>query len=322
MLATDAKAPPKGDEWAFEVKWDGVRALAHAGDGELRIVSRRGEDVTARYPELQALGGQLGRRSAVLDGEIVALDEDGRPSFQILQRRMGLTSEQTINARVTETPVTFMAFDLLAVDGALLTDLPYEERREKLVALELAGAHWQTPTHHLGNGGQLLEAARRQGLEGVVAKRRRSRYRPGRRSADWVKTRIRRREDFVIGGWMRGEGGRSGRVGSLLVGYWDASPADAEGMCVAQRLVYAGGVGSGFTERTLDELTSMLEPLQRRDTPFELGVGPKRPNPVFVEPELVCAVEFTEWTHEETLRQPSFKGLRDDVDPRAVIRDE
>ncbi len=322
MLARDAKQPPKGDEWAFEVKWDGVRALAHAGGGELRIESRSGEDVTARYPELAGLSEALGGRSAALDGEIVAFDDGGRPSFQALQRRMGLSSPQTIRTRVGETPVTYMAFDLLALDGEPTVELSYEERRNLLRNLELAGPHWQTPSHHLGDGVQLLEAARRQGLEGVVAKRRASRYRPGRRSSDWVKTRIRRRQDFVIGGWMRGEGGRSGRVGSLLVGYWDVATAEAERRGAAQQLVYAGGVGSGFTEQTIDHLTALLEPLGMKTSPFELGIGPKRPNPAFVEPDQVCAVEFTEWTREETLRQPAFKGLRDDIDPRGIVKEE
>lgn len=321
MLAKDAKQPPRGNEWAFEVKWDGVRVLAHAGAGELRIESRSGEDVTARYPELDRLGKSVDKRRAVLDGEIVALDDAGRPSFQTLQRRMGLSAPQTIRARAAETPVTYMIFDLLALDGESIVDEAYEERRELLMELKLAGSHWQTPSHHLGDGSTLLEAAGRQGLEGVVAKRRASCYRPGRRSADWVKTRIRRRQDFVVGGWMRGEGGRSGRLGSLLLGHWDVAPAEAKRRGTPQRLVYAGSVGSGFTEQTLDDLTARLGPLEREITPFELGIGPKRPNPVFVEPELVCAVEFTEWTREDTLRQPAFKGLRDDIDPRQVVRE-
>jgi bifunctional non-homologous end joining protein LigD len=321
MLARDAKRPPEGPEWAFEVKWDGVRALAIVESGELRIVSRSGEDVTARYPELAGIGAALGGRDAVLDGEIVALDERDRPSFQLLQRRMGLTSPQRIRARVAEAPVTYMAFDLLHLDGRSTLALPYLERRELLEGLELAGPHWQAPRHHLGDGAALLEAARRQGLEGVVAKRRDSPYRPGRRSSEWVKTRIRRRQDFLIGGWMPGAGGRSGRIGSLLVGFWDATPAEAERLGRPQRLVYAGGVGSGFTERTRDDLMARLEPLRREASPFELGIGPKRPGPRFCEPRLVCAVEFTEWTREGTLRQPAYKGLRDDVDPREIVRE-
>ena len=155
----------------------------------------------------------------------------------------------------------------------------------------------------------------------MVSKRLGSPYRPGRRSGEWIKVRNRRGQELLIGGWMPGEGGRTGRIGSLLVGYWDATPEEAERLRRPQRLVYAGGVGTGFTDRMLEDLTAMLAPLERDESPFELGIGPKRPNPRWCEPELVCEVEFTEWTREETLRQPSFKGLRDDVDPRRVVRE-
>jgi bifunctional non-homologous end joining protein LigD len=277
--------------------------------------------VTARYPELAPLAGALAGRHAVLDGEIVALDDAGRPSFQLLQRRMGLSSPQTIRARAAETPVTLMIFDLLALDQRSATELPYTERRRLLEELELAAAHWQTPGFHRGEGRELLEAVRRQGLEGIVAKRLESPYRTGRRSPEWRKTRLRRRQELVIGGWMPGRGGRSGRIGSLLVGYWDLSPSEAERLERAQRLVHAGAVGSGLRERDLDRLTAELGPLRRAASPFELGIGPKRPKPAFCEPRLVCEVEFNEWTREETLRQPSFKGLRDDIDPRDVVRE-
>lgn len=320
MLATDAKRLPAGDGWAYEIKWDGVRALAHCGE-QPRIYSRRGEQITARYPELAGIGEAVAGREAVLDGEIVTFDAEGKPSFQLLQRRMGVSSPLTVQRRVPETPVTFIAFDLLSLDGEPRTALPYEERRELLVGLELQGTHWQTPRRHDGDGEALLEAARRQGLEGVVAKRLGSSYQPGRRSPDWVKVRIKQRQDFVIGGWMRGAGGRSGRLGSLLLGVWDRTPAEAAATGEPQRLVYAGGVGSGLSERTIDQLGELLEPLRRDANPFELGIGPKRPNPVFCEPRLVCSVEFSEWTREDTLRQPAFKGLRDDVEMEEIVRE-
>jgi bifunctional non-homologous end joining protein LigD len=321
MLARETSSLPDGPGWAFEIKWDGVRALAHDDGSRVRIRSRRGEEITDRYPELAGLHGALAGRSAILDGEIVALDPSGRPSFQLLQRRMGVTSPLTIRRRVPETPVTFVAFDLLALDGEPAADLPYERRRELLAGLALAGPHWQAPRHHVGDGGALLEAARRQRLEGVVAKRLTSPYRPGRRSEDWVKVRIKQRQDFVIGGWMRGDGGRSRRLGSLLLGVWDRSPTEADAAGEPQRLVYAGGVGSGLSERAIDQLGELLEPLRSEVSPFELGVGPKRPNPVFCEPRLVCAVEFSEWTREHTLRQPAYKGLRDDVEAAEVVRE-
>ncbi len=322
MLATDAKRLPEGEAWAFEVKWDGIRALvAHQPGAGMRILSRRGEQITDRYPELSDIAEALGAREAILDAEIVALDDSGRPSFQRLQRRMGVTAPLTIRRRLAETPVTLIAFDLLSLDGKQTVDLPYERRRELLLDLDLNGAHWQTPRHHIGDGETLRAAAARQGFEGVVAKRLGSVYRPGRRGGDWIKVRLKMRQDFVIGGWMRGQGGRSGRLGSLLLGVWDRSPADAEESGASQRLVFAGGVGSGLSERTIDQLTELLGPLRRDQNPFELGVGPKRPDPCFCEPRLVCSVEFSEWTREDTLRQPAFKGLRDDLDPDSIVRE-
>lgn len=320
MLATDTRRLPAEEGWAFEIKWDGVRAVARIESESVRIFSRRGDEISERYPELVS-PTPLAGRTATIDGEIVAIDDDGRPSFQLLQQRMGATSPLTVQRRAAETPVTFMAFDLLELDSEDATGRPYEQRRELLVALGLEGEHWQVPRHHVGDGGALLEAARRQGLEGVVAKRLGSPYRPGTRSRDWLKLRLKRRQDFVIGGWMRGDGGRSGRVGSLLLGVWDATPEQAERRGQPQRLVYAGGVGSGLSERTIDRLGELLTPIERNASPFQLGIGPKRPDPVFCDPRYVCAVEFSEWTREDTLRQPAFKGLRDDVDPRGVVRE-
>ncbi len=256
-------------------------------------------------------------RSAILDGEIVAFDPDsGNPSFQLLQRRMGLSKPATIKQRAGEFPVTYIVFDLLWLDERSLLAEPYERRRELLAELELDGAdHWQVPRHHVGEGQALFDAIHARGLEGIVAKRLGSPYRPGRRSSEWLKVRDRHGQELVIGGWMPGEGSRGGRVGSLLVGYY-----------VGDKLAYAGGVGTGFTQETLSELTGLLAPLRRAESPFELGEDPRikyaqrardrGSGPVWVEPELVCQVEFTEWTHEGTLRQPSFKGLRDDKEPR------
>ena len=320
MLATDSRRLPDEDGWAFEIKWDGVRALVYC-DGRLRVLGRSGEEVTDRYPELAGIVEALGGRAAIIDGEIVALDPDGRPSFQLLQGRMGLSAPLTIRRRTPEIPVTYMAFDLLALDGESMLELPYERRRELLEGLALNGSHWQTPRHHVGEGAALLAAAQRQGLEGVVAKRLGSVYRPGARGRDWVKVRLKLRQDFLIGGWLGGQGGRSERLGSLLLGAWDRTPAEAEAAGEPQRLAYAGAVGSGLSERAIDQLSAALGPLRREGSPFELGIGPKRANPIFCEPELICSVEFSEWTREDTLRQPAFKGLRDDVDHRSVIRE-
>jgi bifunctional non-homologous end joining protein LigD len=321
MLAREADAPPNDGGWAFEIKWDGVRALAGSeGDGGLRIESRRGDDISARYPELTGLGEALAPHRAVLDGEIVAFDEAGRPSFQRLQLRMGLTEAISIRRRVPQTPVTYVAFDLLELDGESTLELPYRERRALLEGLELEGASWQTPSYHVGEGEALLELARTRGLEGVVAKRLDSPYRPGRRTGDWIKVRNWRRQELVIGGWMPGEGGRGGRVGSLLVGYYDSTPEEARDLDRTPLLVYAGGVGSGFTNDEIDRLTRLLSARARDDSPFEVG-APKRAGARFCEPELVCEAKFTEWTNEGTLRQPVYLGLRDDKNPREVIRE-
>jgi bifunctional non-homologous end joining protein LigD len=331
MRATPAAEPPRGAGWAFEVKWDGVRALAFADADEVRIHQGRSTDATARYPELAKPPRALGDHRAILDGEIVAFDDSGRPSFQLLQRRMGLANEATIRARAAETPIDYVAFDLLWLDGRSLLDEPYEERRRLLAQLGLDGEHWQAPRHHVGEGEALWRVVRERNLEGIVAKRLDSLYRPGRRSRDWVKVRNRLGQELVIGGWMPGEGTRGGRVGSLLVGRWDATPGEAARLGRRQRLVYAGGVGTGFTQAMLDRLTTLLEPLRSEECPFELGEDPRAKyaqrarargaGPVWVEPELVCEVEFSEWTREGTLRQPSFKGLRDDKEAREVVRE-
>jgi bifunctional non-homologous end joining protein LigD len=322
MLASDAKTLPSGDGWAYEIKWDGVRALAALGPDRTQIWSRRGEEIAARYPELAPMGPAIAPRSAILDGEIVALDESGRPSFQLLQRRMGVTAALTVTRRAAETPVHFVAFDLLELDGEDIRGEPYERRRELLAGLEFNGPNWQTPRHHLGDGEALLEAAKRQGLEGVVAKRLGSAYREGARSRDWIKVRIKQRQDFVIGGWYGGDGNRSGRLGSLLLGVWDVTPEAAVERGEPQLLLFAGGVGSGLTDRTIDELGELLAPLARETSPFQPSIGgPKRADPHFVEPRLVCSVEFSEWTREATLRQPAFKGLREDVEVESVVRE-
>jgi bifunctional non-homologous end joining protein LigD len=320
MLATPLANPPTDDGWAYEIKWDGIRALGYVAGGGLKLSARRGSDHTAKYPELAAFAEALGGRDAILDGEIVAFDDEGRPRFQLLQRRMGLTTEATIRRRAVETPATYVVFDVLWLDGESMLERPYEERLEVLDGLELDGPHWRAPRNHVGDGAALWQLVQDRDLEGIVAKRLGSPYRPGKRSREWAKVRNRRGQEFVIGGWMPGEGSRGGRVGSLLLGYYDDG-----------KFAYAGGVGTGFTQAMLDELTALLKPLERADSPFELGEDPKikyaqrardrGAGPVWVEPELVAEVEFTEWTHENTLRQPSFKGLRTDKDPREVVRE-
>jgi bifunctional non-homologous end joining protein LigD len=303
------RLPSDGQRWGFEFKWDGVRAILFVDGDQVCVQGRRQNDVTDRYPEMAGLASALDGRSAVLDGEIVALDDRGRPSFQLLQQRMHVASVIEARRRMATVPVAWLGFDLLALDGRSTMGLPYTERRALLEGLALAGPRWQVPPYHVDDGASVLQASREAGLEGVVAKRVDSRYEPGRRSRCWLKLKNHHRQEFVIGGWLVGEGSRSERFGSLMVGYYDDG-----------RLRYAGNVGTGFTERRLAELTDLLSQLRTDTSPF--ADTPRLPaRMVFVEPELVAEVEFTHWTDDGRLRNPSFKGLRNDKDPREVVRE-
>jgi bifunctional non-homologous end joining protein LigD len=310
MLAKAGSLPKEDGRWAYEVKWDGIRAIGLAQGGRISLSSRNANDITGRYPELRDLGRALGAHEAILDGEVVAFDDAGRPSFQRLQSRMHVTSEHAIRRLMVSDPVVYVLFDLLWLDGHSLMDRPYLERREALAGLELNGPAWQTPPHHLEDGAALLEASKQMGLEGILAKRRDCPYTPGRRSPGWVKVKNMRRDEFVIGGWLPGEGGRSGRLGALLVGYF----GDDGG------LHYAGRVGTGFDERELKRLGVLLEERARKDSPFSGRQPPKLAH--FVEPDLVATVEYLELTQARTLRAPSYKGLRDDVTAAEVTSPE
>jgi len=313
MLATPAKALPRGDDWATEVKWDGVRVIARVDHGTILLTSRNLLDITGRYPELAGLADALeGRGTVVLDGEVVAFGEDGRPSFQRLQERMHLASDAGVKARMAEVPVLYAIFDVLVLGSRALFDQPWSARREALESLALNdGSSWQVPTAHLGAeaGAAVFDATKQTGLEGVVTKRVTSTYEPGKRSRHWLKVKHTKSQELVIGGWARGEGRRAGRIGALLLGYHDDAGA----------LRYAGNVGTGFTERMLDELAATFAPRVRPDPPF---VNPPRlPDVTWIEPDLVAEIAFTEWTREGTLRHPSFKGLRDDKPAGDVVRE-
>jgi bifunctional non-homologous end joining protein LigD len=311
MLAGTGTLPPREEKWSFEVKWDGVRAIAYVKPGRLRLESRNLNEITDAYPEVRGILRDLGMREAVFDGEIVAFGEDGRPSFERLQRRMHVTSPSAVRRLSSSMPVVYAIFDLLFLDGHSLMALPYEERRARLEGLGLGGPAWRVPAAHPGRGAALLQATQAQGLEGVVAKRLDSRYEPGRRTGAWIKIKHVLRQELVIGGWLPGEGRRTDRIGALLMGYWTED----------RRLRFAGRAGTGFTERTLKELAGRLAPLRRDDTPFD--DAPKLPrNAVFVEPELVAEIEFREWTSEGIMRAPSFKGLREDKDAVEVVRED
>ena len=307
MLARAGSLPVRDAGWAFEVKWDGVRALAYSEPGRLRLESRNGNDITASYPELRPLNRALSSHHAILDGEIVAFDEHGRPSFGRLQSRMHVSSDSAARRRSKEVPVAYVIFDLLWLDGHPLLALPYGERRARLAELGLEGPAWRTPEHVVGNGAAMLEASLRNGLEGVVAKKLDSLYEPGRRSPCWLKVKNVRREDVVVGGWVPGAGKRTDRIGALLVG------VEQEGA-----LRYAGRVGTGFTEAELDRLSEVLQ--RRADSPFDAGTAKPPRGSVFVEPTRVAEVEFTEWTSDGMLRHPSYKGLREEA-PRSAFLD-
>jgi bifunctional non-homologous end joining protein LigD len=311
MMAKTGPLPRDDGRWAYEIKWDGVRAIGYFEGGRMRLVSRNGNDITPRYPELRELARELAGREAVLDGEVVSFDAEGRPSFQRLQSRMHLTSEHAVRRLSQSEPVAYILFDVLWLDGHSLMGLPYSERREKLLELGLSGARWQTPASHVGDGAAMLEASRANGLEGIVAKRLDSTYAPGRRSNAWVKVKNFREADVVVGGWLEGEGARGGRLGSLVVGIYDE---DGE-------LRYAGRVGSGFDDRELKRVGGLLEPLARAGSPF--AAPPATPRGThFVEPQLVARVAYGQWTDAGTLRHPVYKGLRDDVAPSDVVFDD
>ena len=302
MLASTAPLPT-GDRWAYEIKWDGVRALVAVEGGSVRAVSRRGNDITGGYPELSGLLKPLKNKAVLLDGELVAL-RNGTPDFGALQSRMHVRSPSP--DLVAGTPVTFVPFDLLQLGDDLLLDRPYDERRALLDGLGLDVAE---PFY--GDGSELLESTRKQGLEGLVAKQRDSRYLPGKRSDCWVKVKNVRRQSAVVGGWKDGAGGRAGQLGSLLLGVHSD-----------EGLVYAGHVGTGFNATALAVLADLLTPLATAVCPYDGEVPREHARAAhWVRPEIVVDVEFTEWTRDGRLRHPSYKGIRDDIDPATVERE-
>lgn len=321
MKAVTGELPPPGDAWAAEIKFDGQRLVAAVGgpDQPLRLDTTTGADALARFPELGGLPAALAPHRLILDGEVVAFGDDGRPSFSRLQHRMHLSRPAEITRVAGRIPVRYMVFDLLWLDGEDLTGRRYLERRELLADVVAPGDSWLVPAHHVGGAADLFAAAREQGLEGIVAKRVDSRYVPGGRSPLWRKVKVRPQQELVIGGWQPGEGGRSGRLGSILVGYYgrdDDEPEDRD------RLRYAGKVGTGFSAGELARLGSLLDDLASDDCPFD----PPPPRPVarlarWVRPELVAEITFAEWTPAGTLRHPSYLATREDKAPRDVVRE-
>ncbi|GAA5066942.1 bifunctional non-homologous end joining protein LigD [Thermocatellispora tengchongensis] len=312
---------PGGDAYGYEMKWDGVRALAYVEGGAVRLISRNARDITVAYPELAMLAGAVGRHDVVLDGEIVAFDERGRPSFEALQPRMHQRRPARIAELVRAVPVTYLLFDVLHVDDTPSVERAYTKRRDLLEGLVSPGARWQVPVWFPGDGHDAVDFSRQMGLEGVVAKRLDSPYRPGRRSADWIKVKNVRTQEVVIGGWKPGAGRRAGMIGSLLLGVYDGARRAAPGAASAEGgvLVFAGHVGTGFTQAMLRDLGERLAPLARPTSPFAGQVPREHARDAhWVEPELVGEVQYAEWTSEGYLRHPSWRGLRADKMPRDV----
>ncbi|MGQ0830884.1 MAG: non-homologous end-joining DNA ligase [Microthrixaceae bacterium] len=306
---------PSGDGWTYEVKWDGMRALAFVDGTTLRLQSSNERDVTVSWPELAALPESLPASTALLDGELVATDDAGRPSFGQLQHRMHVGNPADALRRSSEVPVSYVVFDLLHLDGHDLTTQTFDARRRLLDELLDAGPAWRVSPLH-DDGPALLEAAGARGLEGVVAKRLDSTYAPGTRTREWRKVKVRHRQEMVVGGWLPGEGTRAGTIGALLVGYHD-EPDDGS------PLRFAGRVGTGFTDAELARLASVLAPLTTDVCPFDPPPpsADLRRGPTWVRPELVAELAFAEWTAEGRLRHPSYLGLRTDKHPDEVTRD-
>jgi bifunctional non-homologous end joining protein LigD len=287
MKAVLGTLPADDDRWAFEIKFDGYRTLAFVERGTVRLQSTNLHDVTATYPELADLATGVHAATAIVDGELTVLDDEGRPRFELMQRH--------------ERQAVLNVFDVLRIDDHDTVALPYEDRRRLLDQLVEPGSNWTVPGHRIGDGAALLSATFDQGLEGIMAKRLGSPYLPGKRSPNWRKVKHRRRLDVVIGGYTTGERGRSTTFGALLVGRRDGD-----------RLAFAGGVGTGFDQRTLDAMTATLRELAVDDCPFDpVPPAAYRRHAVWVEPVLVATIELTELTNEGYVRQASFVGLQD-----------
>jgi bifunctional non-homologous end joining protein LigD len=302
MLATLEQNVPKGSGWMFEVKWDGYRALAYVSQSEVKLVSRKGNDLTERFATVaKEVAKAVKTPACVLDGEVCALDEQGRSSFSAMQQGK------------PGTPLVYYVFDLLELEGEPLVDLPLLERRKRLERLLDRRNKTVRLSEAFDDGEALFEAAKQQNLEGIMAKRVDSRYAVGRRTRDWLKVKTHGRQEFIIAGYTKGQGRRAGTLGSLVLAVRRGS-----------ELEYAGNVGTGFTGEEIEKLLKKLRPLERKTPPFkEVPKMPKvrKGDVVWVDPKLVTEVEFAEWTHDGRLRAPSYQGLRDDKPAEEVRRE-
>lgn len=313
MKATSGELP-LGDEWWYEIKWDGMRLIVTVSGTEVTLTSANGKDATASYPELLGLGADLGVDFATLDGEVVVFGDDGQPSFGALQHRMHITNARQAAERSAAFPAVLCLFDLLELDGNDLTGLPLQDRRRVLESLIEPSTHWRIPAIY-DDGEALLTIASEQGLEGVIAKRTQSIYRPGTRTREWLKVKIRRRQEFVVGGWAPGTGNRTDGIGGLLIGH---HPTDDAGR-PRSALRYAGRVGSGLSQLELSTLRDLFSSLVTDECPFDPPPPPLQARgATWVEPLVVIEVEYAEWTSDGILRHPTYRGRRTDVDPDEV----
>jgi bifunctional non-homologous end joining protein LigD len=311
MLATLVDKPFDDDRWLFEIKWDGYRAVAFLEDGNIRLVSRNQNDLTREYPELRGLAGQIRAHNAILDGEIVALDEQGRASFSLMQQRTGFREPGRRGDHDPSIPILYYAFDLLYLDGYSLFEVALEQRKELLRGVAAAGDILRYSDHHVGQGTALFHAAEHKGLEGIIAKLRSGHY-IQKRSREWLKMKITQRQECVIGGYTDPKGSRE-HFGSVILGLYDDKG----------RLIHVGQAGSGFTEASHADMWRRLQELKTSRSPFHGEVRTGR-GMHWVKPELVAEIKFTEWTHETEegglkMRAPVYEGLRFDKKPRECV---
>jgi bifunctional non-homologous end joining protein LigD len=315
MLATSISDPFDGPDWLFEIKWDGYRAVAFIEKEKVRLISRNQNELTHRYPELKDLAKSVKAKTAILDGEVVALDEQGRPSFSLMQQRTGFRTGGRRGVANAGVSVLYYAFDLLYLGGYDWRKVPLEERKKKLASILTTGDSLRYSDHYENQGKALFEMAREKDLEGILAKRRDSTYQE-RRSSDWLKIKIRHRIECVIGGYTEPEGSRA-HFGSIVLGLYDKQ----------DRLIHVGQAGSGFNQKSLGEIWGMLQKRETKQKPFYGEVEALR-KVTWVKPDLVAEIEYAEWTEGASsgsgpkLRAPVFLGLRDDKAPKDCRLDE
>jgi len=309
MLATPGRLPGSDEGWAYEIKWDGVRAITFVEGGRIRMQSRNDKELAPSFPEFREIGLVMGSRPCVLDGEIVVIGESGIPDFGRLQHRLHLASASAIAKQSAASPASYVVFDLLHLDGRSLFSLPYDARRDQLEALGLSGSSFTTAdSFRAARGADILRATKDAGLEGLIAKQRSSPYVQGKRSDSWIKVKNVRAQEVVIGGWTEGAGSRQGSIGALLLGI-----PSTDG------LRFVGKVGTGFSAGDREFLLQLLRPDARKRSPFVPAADVKEPSAHFVRPRRVGEVGFSEWTAAGHLRHPTWRGLRDDKVPADVV---